>query len=51
MLENVLQNVANNFLALFILFCLFVLAYCKWKDKTLGDLIKDMREALTEKEE
>ena len=46
-----MQNVANNFLALFILFSLFILAYCKWKDKTLGDLIRDIREALKGEED
>ena len=41
----------DNLLTIGILFTLFIIAYCKFTNKTLGEVIKDVREAFAEPEE
>jgi hypothetical protein len=40
------ENLFSNLLVLFIITSLFVIIYCKIKDVTLMELIKDIREGL-----
>lgn len=39
------DNLLSNLLVLFILFALFVIIYCRMKNVTLLQLIKDLKEA------
>lgn len=40
------DNLFNNLIVVAVLFTLFVIVYCKIKKKTVGDLIKELREAI-----
>jgi len=42
------QNLFNNLLVAFILFSLVVTIYCKMAKKTLLDLVRDIRGALSD---
>jgi len=40
------ENLFNNLIVVAVLGSLFVIVYCKVKKKTVGDLIKELREAM-----
>jgi len=47
MFENELQNLQDNLITIGVLLGLFILGYCSFKKKTLGELIKDIREGMS----
>jgi len=45
------DNLFNNLLVLFIIVSLIIIIYCKVTNKTISDLIKDIKEAFTTNEQ
>jgi len=45
------DNLFNNLLVLFIIVSLIIIIYCKVTNKTISDLIKDIKEAFTPNEQ
>jgi len=41
------NNLLNNLLVIGILFSLFVIFYCKMTNKTIGDIIRGIKEGAT----
>lgn len=38
----------DNLLTILILGALMIIAYCKWTNRTLGEVIKDLRESMAD---
>ena len=40
------QNLLNNLIVIVVLIALFIIVYCRIKNQTLLDIIRDLREAM-----
>lgn len=45
------QNLMNNLIVVIVLGGIFVILYCRVKNQTLLDIIKDLREGMSPKDE
>jgi len=41
------QNLIDNLIVIFILFALFIIGYCKIKNQTLLDVLKQIKQAFS----
>ena len=41
------ENLFNNLIVAFVLIAIFTIVYCKVQKKTIGDIIKDLKEGMS----